>query len=1107
VRQVLTVAADRPGCYRTVGDAVRAARAGAMITVAPGRYPERVVLDKVVTVVAEEARGSVRICPHDGSAVQVAAEAAKLVGLVLEGRDAELPALDVRLGQAAVEDCEISGAAWTAVLTRDGGSVAVRDTLVTNPAGAGFVDTSSATSVLEDCVVEHLGTSAVVVTGDADPVVRRCVLRDARGNGLCANGRARGAVEDCEISATDKPAVALEEESRTRVSRTTVRGAPIGVFLGSAGRPLLEDVVVVAPAQHGIVLGGGTDPVLLRCRVEAPGEYGVLVTERSRGAFEDCVVSGAGAAGVVVDGQSSPVLRRTRVDGGAADGVRVGEGSAAEFDRLEVTGCGGDAVAVRDGANPLVRRLVADRPGGHGISAADGARGRFEDVTVTGAGRSGVRIESGADPYVGRGAVRDPAAAGVSVGPAGRGSLRDCEVTGAGSDGLAVEAGGDVTVTRTRVLHSGRHGAWLAAGARATLAACEFAAGAADGVRVDSVDPVAVTDCEVRDNGGAGLRSPGDDSRLTVRDLVDTGNEAQTVPAAAGTAGNAVAAALAVPVTAPPPARDEPPDGPLEELYALVGLQAVKQQVTTLVNVNKLAQRRREAGLPALPTSRHVIFAGPPGTGKTTVARLYGAILASLGALPSGHLVEVSRADLVAQIVGGTAIKTTETFQRALGGVLFIDEAYTLTGQPSGSGVDFGREAVDTLVKLMEDHRDEVVVIVAGYSDEMRRFLQTNPGLASRFSRTVEFENYAVDELVTIVERMCRSHHYEVGDLTRAALAAHFGRMHRGDDFGNGRAARKVFEEMIDRQASRLQTLAEVTQADLVRLLPEDVGDGAAALVSADAAQGRPDVPVLLDALHSMVGLRQVKEQVESIVNLLGTARRRREAGLPAPTLSHHLVFAGAPGTGKTTVARLYGELLAALGVLTKGQLVEVSRVDLVGRYIGQTAQQTRDVFDRARGGVLFIDEAYTLTPAGASGADFGQEAVDTLVKLMEDHRDEVVLIAAGYADEMDRFLASNPGLASRMSTRVLFEDYSPAELVTIVERQAAQAGYRCAPATVDALRAAFEQAPRDRSFGNARFARQTLDRMITQQAGRLSRLPAAGLEDLQTLLPQDLPT
>ncbi|MBC3841042.1 AAA family ATPase [Streptacidiphilus sp. 4-A2] len=205
------------------------------------------------------------------------------------------------------------------------------------------------------------------------------------------------------------------------------------------------------------------------------------------------------------------------------------------------------------------------------------------------------------------------------------------------------------------------------------------------------------------------------------------------------------------------------------------------------------------------------------------MARLYGAVLAELGILSQGHIVEVARADLVAQIIGGTAIKTTEVFTKALGGVLFIDEAYTLTNQSKGSGPDFGQEAVETLMKLMEDHRDEIVVIVAGYSAQMDQFLASNPGMASRFARGVEFPNYSPAELVTIVHGLCAKHYYDLTDDAQQALIRYFEEVPKGATFGNGRVARQIFEEMISRQASRLAADGTADDSALSVLTGADV--------------------------------------------------------------------------------------------------------------------------------------------------------------------------------------------------------------------------------------------------------------------------------------------
>ncbi|PVC86719.1 right-handed parallel beta-helix repeat-containing protein [Streptomyces sp. CS014] len=1091
-RQVLTVGpADR---FSTIGEALAAARTGALISVRPGTYAENLVIHTRVTLTAAEGRGTVEIRPRSGSVLALRADAVMISELTLRGGDSELPAVDVRRGQAALDGCEIVGAAWTAMLAGGTGSLALRDCRVSNPRGAGIVVTSTTPTTVESCTLEHLGTSGIVLAEQGEARVRDCTVRGARGNGLLANGETRGTVEDCDISSTDKPSIALEGDSAVSVVRTVVHDTSTGVHLSSAGRTTLEDVRVTGASGNGIVLAVGTDPVLRRCRVSRARGHGLFVTDRARGTFEDCWVDAAQGAALRVAGASSPALTGLTVRDCEGAGLLLEEDAAPELDRLEVIGSS-PAVALQGGANPLLRRARLVEPAGDGIAATKDARGRVEDCEIVRPKGAGVRVASGSTLYLAGGGVSDTATNGLVVEDGGNVTVRDFRVEVSGEEGVVVAAGGELTANRTTVHAPKGHGFLLREGALASLSGCEAGGGAQDGFRVESTAPVSLVNCTARENEGGGLVQTAPGERLAVdglnsvsngkRDAWGSGSAENTDPAGSGAAD------------APPPDRA---DGPLGALNALIGLENVKQQVRTLVNLTQLAQRREQLGMPAPPMSRHLIFAGPPGTGKTTVARLYGAILAELGSLRSGHLVEVSRADLVAQVVGGTAIKTSETFQRALGGVLFIDEAYTLTADSGNGGADFGREAVDTLLKLMEDHRDDVVVVAAGYSREMESFLSSNPGLASRFSRTVEFENYSVDDLVAIMESMCTQHQYELGEGTAQALAAHFGAMDRDAGFGNGRAARGVFEEMVDRQAIRLSAQTQVSESDLRLLLPEDVS--ATAAVSAAETAAPADDP--LTRLGDMIGLAEVKREVADLVNLITTARHRAAAGLPVPTLSNHLVFTGPPGTGKTTVARLYGEVLTQLGVLERGQLIEAARADLVGRYIGHTAQLTREVFEKARGGVLFIDEAYTLTPRGG-GADFGQEAVDTLLKLMEDHRDEVVVIVAGYTDEMERFLASNPGLSSRFPRRIAFADYSSEELVTIVRAQAAAMGYECGPGTGPLLKEHFDAVPRDRSFGNARLARQVVESMVTRQAGRISSLAAPTLDDLRILLPADV--
>ena len=306
---------------------------------------------------------------------------------------------------------------------------------------------------------------------------------------------------------------------------------------------------------------------------------------------------------------------------------------------------------------------------------------------------------------------------------------------------------------------------------------------------------------------------------------------------------------------APAPATDDelPPARPLEELLAelddLIGMDDVKEEVRLVTALLEVQNLRRERDLPALETSRHLIFTGNPGTGKTTVARLLAAIYRTLGVVERGHLVETDRAGLVAGFVGQTATKTTEVFDRADQGVLIIDEAYALV---RGSESDFGREAIDTIVKLVEDRRDRLVVIAAGYPDEMDRFVDANPGLRSRFPKTIHFPDYTTDELVAIFGSIAERGHYRVPEDTAAAVAAWLDDQPREKGFGNGRLVRNLFEAAVARQARRVVDIDEPTDDELLTLRPSDLpggatepdpADGHDPALPLDAHEPDPDVP------------------------------------------------------------------------------------------------------------------------------------------------------------------------------------------------------------------------------------------------------------------------
>jgi SpoVK/Ycf46/Vps4 family AAA+-type ATPase len=520
----------------------------------------------------------------------------------------------------------------------------------------------------------------------------------------------------------------------------------------------------------------------------------------------------------------------------------------------------------------------------------------------------------------------------------------------------------------------------------------------------------------------------------------------------------------------------------LDQLNEMIGMEVVKKRVNDFYQFLKYQKDRKKLGFQTKDElSLNMVLTGNPGTGKTTIARLLAKIYHELEVLPRSEVIETDRSQLVGAFVGQTEENVRAVVEKAIGGVLFIDEAYSLKREGQ-SGNDYGQTAVDTLVSLMtsEEYGGKFAVILAGYPEEMRIFLNANPGLRSRFpqSNLIHLPNYSNEELLLIAEKIASENDYILTDEAKIEINHRLEQERVDDTFGNARSVRNIVLDAIFKKGSD----HPISNEDILAYTLLDKKDFG---VEKNEHRESP-----FEKLERLIGLTELKGELETLISFVKMQQFRKEKKLPTVPIQLHSVFTGNPGTGKTTVAKIYAELLKECGMLKRGHLIVASRADFVAGYVGQTAGKTKKKIREALGGVLFIDEAYSLLSQTAG--DFGKEVVDTLVDEMTKHNENLVVVLAGYPREMDQLLESNPGLRSRFKKFFLFPDYSAEELLAIIDTYVESFQYQIS----EDARALLKQSIENHTFnGNGRFATNLADEMIQAQAMRL--MGAAQEEDL----------
>ena len=537
--------------------------------------------------------------------------------------------------------------------------------------------------------------------------------------------------------------------------------------------------------------------------------------------------------------------------------------------------------------------------------------------------------------------------------------------------------------------------------------------------------------------------------------------------------------------------RDENAKSCYDKLQDMIGLSIVKDRIDEIIAADIVEkERKNRKGKDYETSTMHMIFSGNPGTAKTTVARLFAGIAKEKSILKSGIFVERNGVDC-GGLAGPAIIR--DSFKAAKGGVLFIDEAYEISG---GS-------CVTELLNQMESHRDDVILILAGYEDSMKYFIEQNEGLRSRIPYWIDFPDYSEEELTEIFKMMLAQKGFSATKEAIEDARLIFEKKRYARNFGNGRYVRNLLENAMRKQSVRLLKAkgdaADIRKKELFLITKQDISE------LEDGLKDERVPGTAQKELNAMIGLSSVKEVIHKALANYKIRKLCMENGITKDRASLHMVFTGNPGTAKTTVARLVAEIVKDEKIMPTGNIIEVGRADLIGGAVGQTALKVKQRFNEARGGILFIDEAYALCD-GYNG--YGDEAINTIVQELENHREDVIVIFAGYPKPMQEFLDRNPGMSSRIAFHVNFEDYTVDELCEITKLMVEKKSMQITDEAMEKLKCNFEKVVGTKDYGNGRYVRKMLEEAEMNLAERLCVLQSSGItkEVLTTLEAYDIP-
>lgn len=787
------------------------------------------------------------------------------------------PALLIAGSNITLEGIHITG-----IVMAENSSVTMRQCVMADSPVEGLVIPPRAKAELVDCqVLRSAGISVHLNGGEA--TLRQCRIQNGKKAGLVFSAGSRGTITGCEISGhgPTMPQVMIWQRSGPILNDCHIHsGTGIGILISESARPEIKYCQITDHAGMGIYIDSSAEPELTDCKIGPCKQNGVVVTRQASLRAEHCHVLGSGEkfAQILISQGANAALTECQIKDGRGPGVFLEGKAEARLVKCHLSGhAGPDAFAadsrlsldqcqltdsqhsglllrakseavlekttisghpverseilIEDGSSATLRN--ADITGGKGNGVhVKASQVRLEDTKLIGLAGFGVLAEAGARVFMRGCQLGDCGNTGLALIGESQGTVDDSDLGGQSTEKPQIYVGqkSQLSMRASRVVQPASVGVWFAEGAGGVLEACSIEGGQA-ALGTTSAAVPKVTGCTLRSTQAA-LRV-GPTGGGIFRQCKFHASQAGASPVAVAAASmasfeqctvndqpwqrtNAPATRTAGTKAAP---QDEL-DQLMTNLNSLIGLTAVKEQVRIATSKAKAMRARRLQGLPDVTISYHTVFTGNPGTGKTTVARLMGALYKAIGVLPKGHLVECDRSGLVAEFVGQTAVKTNKIIDQALGGILFIDEAYTLV---SGGSNDFGMEAISTLLKRMEDDRDKLIVIVAGYPNEMDSFLRSNTGLRSRFREFIDFPDYTPAELLQIFMSIAKRGQYIITPALAARLLPRLEKLHkeRDETYANARSVDNLFQEVLASQAQRI----DVNTATREQLCTLDVKD------------------------------------------------------------------------------------------------------------------------------------------------------------------------------------------------------------------------------------------------------------------------------------------